>query len=157
MLVLIPVLALVSVACFAYPLFVITPFRAQGARELAAALFVLRIGPWVSAVCALVCTGLAIYAWPRTRGWMWRVMLACCVLLALPSVWLSRFNPYEGLMFHPIRSAQFEAGSEAKIDADDMVLAVKVNRESRAYPIREIAYHHVVNDTVAGEPIVATY
>jgi hypothetical protein len=27
----------------------------------------------------------------------------------------------------------------------------------RAYPIREMAYHHLVNDAPAGEPIVATY
>jgi hypothetical protein len=29
--------------------------------------------------------------------------------------------------------------------------------EARAYPVRALAYHHVVNDIVAGEPIVATY
>jgi hypothetical protein len=26
-----------------------------------------------------------------------------------------------------------------------------------AYPIRQLAYHHVVNDLVSGEPIAATY
>ncbi len=29
--------------------------------------------------------------------------------------------------------------------------------DSRAYPIRELAYHHVVNDTVGGVPIAVTY
>ncbi len=38
-----------------------------------------------------------------------------------------------------------------------MVLAVQINSESRAYPIREMAYHHVVNDTVGRQPIVSTY
>ncbi len=38
----------------------------------------------------------------------------------------------------------------AAVDKDDMVLAVQINSESRAYPIREMAYHHVVNDTVSG-------
>jgi hypothetical protein len=38
-----------------------------------------------------------------------------------------------------------------------MVIAVNVQGEARAYPIREMAYHHIVNDVVAGQPIVSTY
>jgi hypothetical protein len=39
----------------------------------------------------------------------------------------------------------------------DVVLAVNLNGEAAAYPIRLMAYHHVVQDTVGGTPIVATY
>lgn len=156
-LVLVAVLTLVSMACFAYPLYVIRPFRHQGARELAAALFVLRIGPWVSIAGAAACVALAIYAWPHTRGWMRRGLLVACASLAVASTWLARFNLYERLLFHPIPSAEFEPGAAARVDGDDMVLAVKAGQASRAYPIREIAYHHVVNDTLGGEPIAATY
>ena len=39
-----------------------------------------------------------------------------------------------------------------------MVLAVRLSGERpMPYPIREMAYHHVVNDVVGREPIVATY
>ena len=41
-------------------------------------------------------------------------------------------------------------------DADRM-MAVTIGDESVAYPIRIMAYHHVVADTVGGTPIVATY
>jgi hypothetical protein len=34
---------------------------------------------------------------------------------------------------------------------------VKLGGESRAYPVRMMAYHHIVNDVVGGVPIVATY
>jgi hypothetical protein len=40
---------------------------------------------------------------------------------------------------------------------DDRVLAVNIGNESVAYPIRLMAYHHLVGDTVGGTPIVATY
>jgi hypothetical protein len=60
-------------------------------------------------------------------------------------------------MFHPVAEPKFEASHEARIDKDDMVIAVRLSGISRAYPIREVAYHHIVNDTVANEPIVATY
>jgi hypothetical protein len=38
-----------------------------------------------------------------------------------------------------------------------MILAVRIGAEARAYPIREMAYHHVLNDLVGGVPIAATY
>ncbi len=69
---------------------------------------------------------------------------------------LARVNVYE-IMFHPIDSPRFESAEKAGIDSGDMVMAVEVNGARRAYPIREMAYHHVVNDVLGGEPIVATY
>jgi hypothetical protein len=54
-------------------------------------------------------------------------------------------------------TAQFQAAKDSHVDKDDIVIAVRINGRSRAYPIREMAYHHVVNDTVAREPIVSTY
>jgi hypothetical protein len=38
-----------------------------------------------------------------------------------------------------------------------MVLAVRSGAQARAYPIRAMAYHHLVNDTLGGVPLVATY
>jgi hypothetical protein len=60
-------------------------------------------------------------------------------------------------MFHPVQKPQFLGSDQAKVDADDMVMVASVGRESHAYPIRIMGYHHIVNDTLAGEPIVATY
>ena len=51
----------------------------------------------------------------------------------------------------------FVASAQAGIDDADMIMSVRINGEARAYPIREMGYHHIVNDVVGGEPIVATY
>jgi hypothetical protein len=40
---------------------------------------------------------------------------------------------------------------------NDVVMAVKIKGQAVAYPILQLAYHHIANDIVAGEPIVATY
>jgi L-asparagine transporter-like permease len=37
------------------------------------------------------------------------------------------------------------------------VMAVEVNNDVVAYPVRQLAYHHVVEDTVGGLPVVSTY
>jgi hypothetical protein len=38
-----------------------------------------------------------------------------------------------------------------------MVLALIFNDDARAYPVREMAYHHIVNDVVGGVPVAVTY
>lgn len=122
--ILVPLLALASLACFAYPLYVIRPFRHQGPRELAAALFVLRIGPWVSILCAVAGVALVMYAWQRMRGWIPRTAAVLCILIAALGALAVRLDIYELLLFHPIRGPQFEAADRAKIDA---------NRSGRAH------------------------
>jgi hypothetical protein len=37
------------------------------------------------------------------------------------------------------------------------VLAVEQGGESAAYPIRQLGYHHIVQDVVGRVPIVVTY
>jgi hypothetical protein len=37
------------------------------------------------------------------------------------------------------------------------VIAVRIGGEARAYPIRSMSYHHVFNDVLGPDAIVATY
>jgi hypothetical protein len=61
------------------------------------------------------------------------------------------------MMFHPYGEPRYVAIQQAGIDAKDMVIVVTLNGESRAYPIREMGYHHIVNDRLHQLPIVVTY
>jgi hypothetical protein len=74
-----------------------------------------------------------------------------CALAAL-----ARVNVYE-LMFHPDDHPAFAAASEAKLDKDDKLIVVNVRGSARAYPIRTMGYHHVINDVVGGTALAATY
>ena len=81
-----------SLVCVVYPIYVIRPFRAQGARELAVALAVLRFRPVLTAVSALVAVGAAIGYW-RTKARLWRRRRLMAALAAAPScvpLWRSR-------------------------------------------------------------------
>jgi hypothetical protein len=48
------------------------------------------------------------------------------------------------------------AGSN-KVDPDRLVLGVSINGEAKAYPIQFLGYHHHIQDTVGGKPIMVTY
>jgi hypothetical protein len=60
------------------------------------------------------------------------------------------FNPLPHAAYAPIAQSTFA-------EARDLVIGVVLNGESAAYPIRQLAYHHVVQDVVGGVPIVVTY
>lgn len=149
-------LTLVAVAAFAIPMYVIRPFKTQDPDELAVALWVLRYGPWIAPVVALATVALIGTAWSRLHRWP-RVAVATLGLLAVAGAALSHVNIYEQ-MFHPVGDAlAYDDAAKAQVDADDLVLAVTRADQSHAYPIRTIAYHHIVNDVIAKEPIVSTY
>jgi hypothetical protein len=41
--------------------------------------------------------------------------------------------------------------------ADDEVVAVEYGGEARAYPVRYLNYHEIVNDVIAGDPLAVTW
>jgi len=53
-----------SLACVLYPIYVIRPFRAQGARELAAALVVSRYRGMVTVIAAIAALAALAAYWP---------------------------------------------------------------------------------------------
>ena len=150
------VCGLASFAAFAIPMYVIRPFRAQGATELAVALVVRRWGPGLAVVAALLSLSVALLLWRGASGWRVRAAAVTMTVLTLLFAGLSQVNVYE-LMFHPAGDPQFVAAADAKVEQDDMVLAVSLNGADHAYPIRTMGYHHIANDWVGGVPIAATY
>jgi len=144
-----------TLALAGYPMYVIRPFREQTPAALDRALWVLLHDKPLLMILALAITALALLAWPRA-GWISRLFLVpsiLVVILAAVSAWV---NPYEH-MFHPFGEPHYISAQQASVDAGDMVIAVTVGGESRAYPIREMGYHHIVNDRLHQLPIVVTY
>jgi Protein of unknown function (DUF3179) len=147
---------LLSFLLFAYPLYVIRPFRHQGPRELASGLVMIRFRPAVEIAAAVFALWLIFRLW-RTGSGVWTRFAACvCAVLTIGFAARSRINVYEQ-MFHPVDKPAFAPASESKLDGTEQVIAVRIGTAARAYPIRSMSYHHVVNDTVAGIPLVATY
>lgn len=66
---------------------------------------------------------------------------------------------YQGeSLFVPLDNPDFIAADEAGfLDAEDLVLGLTIAGESRAYPTSMMTYHHIVNDTIGGRPILVTF
>ena len=146
----------VALLCLLYPVYVIRPFRHQGPLEL---ILALRVMEWRGMVTKLVLAAAAvcaIYSWRNSIRSLTRIAVAALLLITAAAAGLSSVNLYEQ-MFHPITGPTFTSAANRKLAPRERVLSVQQNGAARAYPVRVIAYHHLVNDQLAGVPLVATY
>jgi hypothetical protein len=147
--------AVAGIGLFFVPAFIIRPFTRQTASGLALAMALRQRAPLGTLVAAVVCLVLALVLWGIVSKGR-KIVLASVMLLVAFSAVMARLNYFEW-MFHPVDSAQFESASASKLDKGEMILAVHFGSDARAYPIREMAYHHVLNDVVGGVPVAVTY
>jgi hypothetical protein len=143
-------------AALLYPMYVIRPFRSQGVHELRAALFVLSIRPAVEIAAVAAAVLALVWFWPRESRWLRRSAAVAGTIVICGIAWLSRVNIFE-IMFHPDTHPSFSPAAGSKLDGAEKVIAVEIGGAARAYPIRIISYHHIINDNLGGTPIVATY
>jgi len=150
------VLVTAIIAIVLTPVFKIMPFKAQTPRVMEISYLMRRWSPLLTIAGSLIILTLAIALWARGRWWS-RIVLLLLLVPALGATWLARQNHFEW-MFNPLPNPAYLKSADATFVSDnDRVMAVTINNESVAYPIRIMAYHHVVADTVGGTPIAATY
>ena len=147
--------AAVAVGLFFIPAFIIRPFGYQAPASLSLAMALRDRAPLGTLVAALLCLVFAFLLWHRIGKWS-KVALNAIIVLVTFSAVMARLNYFEW-MFHPVDSAQFESESASKLASSEMILAVRFGDDARAYPISQMAYHHILNDEVGGVPIAVTY
>ena len=148
-------LTVAGVGLFLIPAFVIRPFRYQSASALSLAIRVKGMAPRLTAIAFAAVLVLCLSRW-RTASSMARTGLVAAMVLSAGSAVMVRLNYFEW-MFRPIQAAGFIAAGDAHLSDKEMVMTVQMGPDARAYPIRQIAYHHILNDVVGAVPIVVTY
>lgn len=148
---------LLSIAWVAVPMALIYPFRAQTPDRLAIGHALRTRSAPLTLVLLILGLFAAFLLWRRLASWRGRAVAGLAVVTLAGCAWLGWSNTFE-MMFHPLPHPEFASADEAKEVADeDLVLGVRIGDEAKAYPVRAMAYHHLVNDVISGEPIVATY
>jgi hypothetical protein len=149
-------LVLAVLAIVLTPVFLIMPFKAQTPRVLEISYLMRRWSPLLTLLGSALILLLAIRLWLGGRWWS-RALLVLVLAPVLGATWLARQNHFEW-MFNPLPNPAYARAADASfLSDDDRVLSVTIGGESVAYPVRLMAYHHVVEDTVGGVPIAATY
>ncbi len=152
-----PAIALAVFAITAIPVWLIQPFAPQTENALQISYFLKSWSPIFTLAALFTSIALIVFLWRNLKRRFAKALLFFPLITILPCVWFARQNHFEW-MFNPLDQTAFTTVSEADFVADDeMVLAVKINGEAVAYPVRQMAYHHVVADVAGGQPITATY
>ena len=142
-------LVLLNLALVIAPAIVVLPLVPHTPAMLAMAHAARRIALYVSAASVLVCAAM-IFRLRRRSLWVVLVLILVCAAL-------SRVN-YLEWMFAPAGDAQLASiGQFRDIRDDDMVIGVTLGGESRAYPVRYLAYHHMLNDRLGATALLPTY
>jgi len=149
------VIAAAAALCVYLPLHLLRPMEPQTAGEVAAAYAAARWSPLVTLVLLGAGAVLLALIWKRSSWWL-RAPAALLVAVIAVTSYAARLNPFLRF-FAPLAENRFVSVAEAGLEDEDMVLGVVVDGEARAYPVGLLAYHHVVNDAIAGEPLVVTY
>jgi uncharacterized protein DUF3179 len=153
-------LTVISVSAFAtvfIPAWLIQPFKAQTSQTVHYAYMFRRVSPWLTLLFLAVLIFILILNYKNLGRWWQKATAFLLLIVCLFSAWFARQNHFEW-MFNPLKNPAFVAASKADfVNPSDMVLGVKINGDDAAYPVRLLAYHHLVQDTVGGKPIVATY
>ncbi len=106
----------------------------------------LLLGTSVSLLAAVTVAGSS--AWPRTDFSRTSVNL---------SEIISGGPPKDGIpaIDHP----QFVSSASAAtwLKADEPVIALRIGKVARAYPLQILLYHEIVNDVVSGVPVAVTF
>ena len=148
---------LVGLAIVIAPVWIIQPFKPQSAQGLEVSYALRRWSPWVTLIALAFGLFLMVRLWRGSRRWWKKAFLVVVLVPLLASTWFARQNHFEW-MFHPLANPAYAKTSDAGfVDDADIVMTVESNGEAVAYPVRLMAYHHVVQDVVGGTPIAATY
>ena len=142
-------LAILNVAVILAPLVVALPPVNQTLAMLSAAHLAQVLAPVTSLALAAFA---AILLWHQRT---WRTL--ALLVVALGCVALSRVNLFD-LAFAPARGAEIVAISDFHDVRDtDMVIGVVIGGQSRAYPVRYLAYHHMLDDQLGPTALLPTY
>ena len=135
----------------------IMPFPgSQKADTIQIAYFLNNYIWWFRIVGLILFVPSMIYIFRNSRWWK-KIMLAFFVLLYATVFYFFNFKFLADKMFYQLKNKLLATVTANKVDSTKLVIGVAINGEAKAYPIEIIGYHHQVNDTIGGEPVMVTY
>ncbi len=104
----------------------------------------------------LICGFLTILgfkeAWERSK-------IITLIPLAILAVifFMANFKMRADRIFHQSKQTVMVEADHNKVARDRLVIGITHNNEAKAYPINFIGYHHQVQDSIGGKPVMITY
>lgn len=101
----------------------------------------------------MIVIGLFRSTWKRKRKWLLIIPFALIAVV----IYMANFKMAAEAMFKQPKQLLMTGANKNKVDSNRIIIGVSINGEAKAYPIRFLGYHHQVQDTVGGKPVLVTY
>lgn len=101
--------------------------------------------------------GLLLVAGLFKPSWKRKLLLVIPILIVGAVIYMTNFVMAADHMFYQPSSVNMVTAGQNKVDTSRLVIGVVENGEARAYPIRFLGYHHQVQDSIGGKPVIVTY
>jgi hypothetical protein len=99
----------------------------------------------------MIVAGLFRSTWKRK----WLLIIPLAIVAAV--IYMANFKMAADAMFKQPHQLLLVSAANNKVDSSRLVIGVSINGEAKAYPIRFLGYHHHIQDTVGGKPVMVTY
>jgi Protein of unknown function (DUF3179) len=103
------------------------------------------------AFALLLLVGLFKANWKRK----WTVVIPLLIVAA--AIYMTNFVMAADHMFYQPKKLLLVNAANNKVDNNRLIIGIVNNGEAKAYPIRFLGYHHQVQDTIGGKPVIVTY
>jgi hypothetical protein len=99
----------------------------------------------------MIIVGLLKSNWKRK----WLLIFPIGILAAV--IYMANFVMAADHMFYQPKKLLLVNAAENKVDSGRLVIGIINNGEAKAYPIQFLGFHHQVQDTIGGKPVIVTY
>lgn len=137
--------------------YLIMPFPgSQKSNTIEIAYFLNNYIWWFRILGLFLIISPALYIFRNSRWWR-QILLAVFVLLYGLIFYMFNFKFLADKMFYQPKNKILASVATNKVDSTKLVIGVALNGEAKAYPIEIIGYHHQVQDSIGGQPVMITY
>jgi len=106
---------------------------------------------------ALFMIGVAVYhSFGKWKKWKSGLFILCMGVYGFLFYMVNYRFLADKMFYQPKNKVLAPAGGN-QVGMNQLVLGVTLNNESKAYPLEIIGYHHQVQDSIGGEPVIVTY
>lgn len=99
----------------------------------------------------MIAAGLLKSTWKRK--WILLIPLALVAVV----IYMANFKMAADHMFYQPKKLLMVSAAENKVDSQRLVIGIINNGEAKAYPIQFLGFHHQVQDSIGGKPMIVTY
>jgi len=108
---------------------------------------------WIFRTLFLLMILVGLFKSHWKRKWLPVIFLAVIAIV----IYMANFIMAADHMFYQPKKLLIVNAAANKVDSNRLVIGVVNNGEAKAYPIQFLGFHHQVQDTIGGQPVMITY